>query len=213
MGKILPVVIVACLPWSSDSGGGQHGEAVIAIHLSSDVHVKDGCGVPTPPCDSLLHTSGEAQSTNYFAYVLVAKADPTLGIGGASFGIHHGQSLGLFGWNRCAPSGTSNEEWERSRSAISVTWDSTRCQRSQPGRPSNGSIACVGFFYLAAYSPSHLSITPHPLNGKAVVLDCSGDTTVVATRSDSSSLRLGTVSFGPRDSSYNPCGPIPRKRP
>lgn len=190
--------------------------AKLLIHLGTNT-TKNACGQNPPRCEKVI-TQGKLFPRTYFAYLLVADGSASYGVGGAQFGINYtaqpGAGVDVFGWSLCAtlefPSTGPNGPWPAAGSGNLITWDVTqRCQRYEPSGSGTGVVATVGYFYVGAYSPDPLRITPRPVDGLAKVAACDGTEDVIAGPGNRSSqaYQLGYAYFSPEGdwSGYNPC--------
>lgn len=187
--------------------------ARIALHLTS-VTSKNACARPqAKPSCSFTVTSGDLSPATYFAYLLVQEGDPSDGIGGLQCGLSYngaaGAGVDVFGWTSCATLEFPSGGWPGNGSGNLITWDVTNaCQRTEPGGGGSGVVATAGYFYLAAYSPDVLEITPRPVDGSAKVADCSGREYTLegnGVHHDPSYLGRAAFSAGGVTPGYNPC--------
>lgn len=213
---------------SGNANAAANANAKVVIHLAS-LTIVGACTRPEakPACVDIDTEGGLADWSTYpadfyFAYVLIADADPVAGLGGGSFGIYYGSGPGdnvgleIFSWTLCATLELqhSTPVWPSHGSSNLVTWDtSTRCQRTEPGGPGTGVVGTVGYFYCAAYSPATFSIGPYmrPTSSgfnKVTVADCLGNGDVIydaAAPPDPSPLGSVRFSANGAEPGYNPC--------
>jgi len=223
MKRALASVLVAGLATvalNTDSFAGANANAKIQLHLLTPT-TKAACTriQTTPPCNGII-TTGILYPQLYFAHVLVTDGNVAAGVAGIQFGIAYtgpgatdGVGIDIFAWTLCAtlefqsPSPT----WPNSGAGNLITWDATtRCQRFVPAGndPANGVVGNAGYFYMAAYGPGTMAITPRPTDGLAKVADCSAAEDVVeGTGVVRNPSHLGTLGFGGQPG-YNPCGLI-----
>jgi hypothetical protein len=213
MKRVLASALVAglaVLALSTDSNAGPNANAKIQLHLLSPT-TKSQCTrlSATPVCNAVV-VQGTLYPTLYYAYVLVTDGDATAGIAGLEFGITYNgnasQGVDIYGWTLCATLEFQQPSpvWPSSGGGNLITWDSTnRCQVFEPGGAGTGVVADAGYFYLGAYSPDVLAITPRPVSGFAKVATCAAEEDVVAPGPSPS--HLGTAGFGGQPG-YNPCG-------
>lgn len=195
-------------------------DAKLALHL--------GVTQARPPCltASGLPACGRVKSTGllypktYFAHLLVQDANATAGVGGVQLGVDYNASfqagVDVFSWALCATleftSSGPNGPWPAPGSGNLITWDiSTKCQRSEPGGPGTGVVASAGFFYLSAYSPDILRLTPRPVDNQAKVASCDALEDVIGGVGGPADPRLGYATFSAdeRSPGFNPClGPV-----
>src|SRR5512140_3009705 len=177
MNKLLSavLVIIVLVPGITRCADASNENAKMAIHLGPAVP-GNGCTLAAapPPCYSIV-SSGTMGS--YYAYVLITNGDAGPGIGGVQFGISYPSSnLHIWTWHLCANLDFQQPTpiWPSSGSGNLITWDLVNnCQRIQPGGSESGVVAVAGYFYLTAYSPATLTITPRPVDGIAAVADCN----------------------------------------
>lgn len=193
---------------------GWNENARIMIHLTPPA--TDGPCELVPSCTSVI-TSGSLHPQHYFAYVVVAGAyssgAPRSGISGVQFGIDYdgaGQSgVDIFSWTSCGSTETPSSGWPGPGGGNLITWNSvTRCQTEEPDVPPQGASATSGYFYLTAYSPDALRITPRPDDGFAMIRDCLlVDAVIEADGVVQNPSRLGTAAFSADGAvpGYNPC--------
>jgi hypothetical protein len=137
---------------------------------------------------------------HYYVYLLalrgtgesIAGLEAALDYQGAPWGAAtDGHGIDIFEWTSCATAEFRADGWPAAGSSNIIVWDRfSRCQ--------TGTMAVAGYFYVAAYSPDVLSLTPHVYSRKASVANCESSVTHLST-SD-----LGQVRFG-GGAGCNPC--------
>lgn len=118
------------------------------------------------------------EGERYFVYLIVGRTkNYSEGIAGLECGISYengkpedvtnGTGLDILGWQLCAtlefPTPGAHP-WPAPGSGNLITWDPAACG---PYRP-----MVAGYFYVAAYSPDRLFITPRPVSGLAKAATC-----------------------------------------
>jgi hypothetical protein len=169
------------------------------------------------PCTSAI-TRAELYPKLYYAAVLVAKAESDggalSGVSGAHFGIDYqggatGAGIDIFGWTLFAQFEYRTPDWPAPGSGNRIVpLESDACFRQEPGGPGTGVSAQLGFFYLSAYTPDSLAITPHPTNDLASVIDCYlREWPVYGAGAPGNPYPLGSAVFSASGTAegYNPC--------
>jgi hypothetical protein len=203
---------LATVALSSVSFAGANENAKIQLHLMSPT-TKNQCPRAVVPCQSII-TQGNLYPALYYAYVLVTDGNAAAGISGTQFGIAYdgpgaadGIGIDIYGWTLCATLEfiTPAPAWPNSGGGNLITW--VACQVAEPGGPGTGVVANAGYFYMAAYTPGTMRITPRPVDSSAKVADCNAFEDIIesdtVTRTPS---HLGTAGFGTGNPGYNPCG-------
>lgn len=186
---------------------GQNNLAKIMLHLTSP-RTGNGCAsLGISQCSQFV-TNGDlalpGSGPFYFAYLLSTNFGALAGLecgitydGGNAGGMTDGSGIDIFSWNHCAtiefPSPVP--AWPKPGSGNLLTWDSVNsCQ--------TGFTAVAGWFYLAAYGPDELRVTPRPASGFAKVADCAAIETILPLNF------LGSVQFSAGAAAHgeNPCG-------
>ncbi len=185
---------------------GSQDEAVIAL---SSIPISKGV---TPWCESLdfecsLYATGpDVISSQRHIYVVVARANPDVGVAGLQFGVEVSPTLGVDGWTLCADEQFPVGAWPQSGGTNVIAWDSElNCQSDEYGV--DGVHAVAGFFSLYAYGTGVISITPDSTGSDPVmsVLDCAGQASEVEVPG-------GRVGFG-EATGFNPClAEVPAQR-
>lgn len=188
-------------------------EPALALHLLP-VTINGVCtrSAAHPACGEII-TSGRLTPTRYFAYVLVTGAFESFGVAGVEFGIDYspltGQGVDVFEWRPCGTLQFPSSGWPASGTGNIVTWDPNAvCQRDEPGGAGSGIVATAGYFYVAAYSPDLLKLTPRPVSGVAQIADCAAvEIPIERNGVPRDPSRLGYAAFSADGLSpgYNPC--------
>lgn len=184
---------------------GPNAGASLVLHVAEPTAVDPCYGTRRiPGCNELVtQVLGPAR---VYVYVLVERSSTVAGGSGAHFGIHYEPAVGVgvdvLGWQSCADTQVG-VGWPASGSGLTINWTPENCQRrlSGSGDPFfDGGVAVVGYFYCSAEPIGQLVLTPHPSDGAASVIDCTGtiDSFLGVP------LRLGVAGFGGAPG-YNPC--------
>lgn len=154
----------------------------------------------------------------YYCYILVARGE-IVNVAGVEMGLMYQngqagdvndlQGIDIFSWSLCATlefiTTNTGNVWPAPGGGNLITWNSlTVCQTGETG--------VVGYFYMGAYTPDKLSLTPRPVSGLATVADCASIETALSAQD------LGFVQFS-ADASVpgcnpcnEPCIPVPVKQ-
>ena len=202
------------LPYAAHSGPNANAKVLIDLQ-----EPQPGRATPPPgpqhttcnpaglrPC-SEANTAGDLYPTSTYrhALLLITDADAQAGIVGIACGIRYGSGVEMLAWSSC---GTLllfpcvPPCWPESGTSTIITWDdASHCQRTEPAGPGTGVVAITGFFYLAAYSPDTLAVTPFHGYERVRVGACSNEEDAIAPQN------VGTVVFSPGGvtAGYNPC--------
>lgn len=188
----LAFVAIVCSAMPARAQVFQPNQPKILLHVMAPT-TKGAC--TTWPENSLAGsctnavTSGLSNpdgSASYFLYVIVAKGDSILNLAGFQLGVDYdlasegyphnsssdtdGVGIDMFGWNLCATLQFALGDWTNQGAEPGggnlITWDRDNvCQV--------GPVAIAGYFYIAAYGPSTMYVTPRPVDGTAKVADCN----------------------------------------
>lgn len=189
--------------------GGVMPRPLIMLHLTART-TKSACLV-RPACAE-IKTNGGLYPNVYFAYLLASVSGTSFSIGGVQCGISYNSAAGagvdVFSWATCATSDLPTGGWPASGGGNRFLWDPVNhCQTSEPGGAGTGVVATAGYFYMAAYTPDLLRVTPRPSDNRASILDCTGGELTVAENPPQPSP-FGTINFttGGTAPGYAPCG-------
>lgn len=214
-GATLALLITGALLFlTAPARANGNDDARLALHLLP-VQPGNACGsaAAQPGCGGVL-TAGQLEPHEYFAYVLVMKGNATEGIAGLQFGITYDgaptRGVDIYYWNSCTTLQFPMANWPGASSGNLLTWDfNVKCQRAEPDGPGTGVVAVAGYFYLGAYSPDVLRLTPRPVDGMAKVVDCGTATESLleggAVHHDPSVLGYASFSVDGSVPGYNPC--------
>ena len=167
-------------------------------------------GAASPPCNpgvtapTLVYQTPQSSPANFFwTYLLTCNGSDSTGIAGMEMGIQYPTSIQVYNWVSCANLQFPDGIWPNSGGSNLLTWTLANCNndRSEPAVPRTV-IAIGGYFYMGAYGPSQMFVTPRPVSGRAKVADCSSreDDLTFAVPS-----HLGVAGFAGA-AGYNPCG-------
>ncbi|TPW18065.1 MAG: hypothetical protein FD129_130 [bacterium] len=115
-------------------------------------------------------TRGDLFPARYAVYALVVDGTPGEGISGLQFGISFNDTtrrgVDIIDWQECSLFNWPMPGWPvENATGNLLTWNVvTDCDSS--------GFRVAGFFYLTAYSPDRLRITPRPADNMAAVIDC-----------------------------------------
>ncbi|HEX7878920.1 MAG TPA: hypothetical protein VF720_05890 [Candidatus Eisenbacteria bacterium] len=170
---------IACIAWLTFplSAARAANNPMILLHV---VAANKVCGqAQLANCTAAI--SQGSLNTPYHVFVVVAPSDSMLqsgaGIAGLQFGLDYSGGfdpsgnpvlpIDIFSWTLCATLEfiTPTPQWPGPGGGNLITWDSvTNCQL--------GNLAVAGYFYLTAYSPATLRLTPRPVDQRAKVATC-----------------------------------------
>lgn len=187
-------------------------QAAIALHVAP---TNTGCTVPG------LRSATLNQQTNilstpsgpfYYVYLLVCNGSDSTGVGGFECGIDYqgefnpsgnpSQPLVVFNWQPCSTLEFQSTGWPSPGGGNALTWNSANCQRTRSEAGVKYSVIAIGgYFYVGAYAPSQMFVTPRPVSGTAAVSDCAARVDFVGGLVPT---HLGFAGFG--KVGFNPCG-------
>lgn len=218
---IFPLLVSLLAPGLGHAAG--NAGAKVLLHLSDPVLAGRCSGPQSHPACQDVDTSGDLYPTHtYYAYVLVADADPVEGVAGLIFGIDYdngtgdGSGVDVFSWTLCATLelGIPSPVWPAPGSSNRIFWDTTtRCQVNEPGGPGTGVVAPGGYFYCGAYSPGsfrirHATTSSSSENNRVTLYGCSQAIDVIYDLSNPPiPSTLGWIRFSGagNEPGYNPC--------
>lgn len=149
------------------SGGVPSGEMpVVALHAQAPPSKAPlTCtSAPSIPCSQ--YTTRAETGTGRFVYLVVAQADPLLGVAGLSCGIDYdalqGEGVDVISWTLCSDglefrNSGANGTWPAAGGGNQITW--VTCQHDEIAP--DGVHAVAGAFYVYAYGEDDLSVTPN----------------------------------------------------
>ncbi len=194
---------------------GTNPDAVFALHAKAHTtKATTICTTWSPntegiPCSN--YVSNAAVGVNTDVYLVVARGNSDTGIAGLSCGVLYdnvdASGVDVFGWYLCGDLEFTNAgadgEWPISGGGNRITWSFVdACQLTVLG--TDGVHAVAGAFYVYAYSPDVLYITPNnnlQSEPELAVADCTADTDYLPFG------RAGFVTFSTSGSDLgcNPC--------
>ncbi len=195
MGSVLAVAL------AGNASAFDNSQAGIALHVGS-VTSKNACSLPGLKANTINYQEPSSSPGRfYYTYLLVCNASDSTGIKGVECGIQYqNPTIQVYNWNLCATLEFPSTGWPNSGGGNLVTWNA--CQNTNTEGTRYTVIAVAGYFYMGAYGPSTMSVTPRPNSGFAKVADCSA-------REDDLTLafpsHLGVAGFAGQGG-YNPCG-------
>jgi len=140
----------------------------------------------------------------YYAYVILADYDTTIGMAGVQFGISYNDSVDagvdIDAWQHCVLLEWPMDEWPGANSGNLLTWSQwDYCQHITP--------LVVGYFTLTAHSPDRLKLIPRPVDGLARTVSCGLNSINSDQKLDDiKPENLGWADFGGGEG-YNPWDP------
>jgi len=180
-----------------------NSNAKMMVHVGGPT-ARNQCARALIACNSVVSNGGLYPPNTYFAYLLIEDGDATSGIGGVSFGIQYDgtphQGVDLYEWHLCGSTEEPSAGWPAPGGGNLIRW--AACQRTEPGGAGTGAAAVAGYFYMGAYSPDYLAVTPPP-SGDFVVYSCNGQAVAIP---ESAPSRFGRAGFGNNVYGYVPCG-------
>ncbi len=146
----------------------------ILLHVTAPA-VKNQCNLGVLADCGTAETRGGLYSATgpHFVYLLVARGNlPDIaglqcGItyqGGLASGAGDGIGLDIYSWNLCSTFEFQSGNWPAPGSGNLMTWSVGNCRTAETG--------VVGYFYVGAYGPDTLRVTPRPVDGAAKVAIC-----------------------------------------
>jgi hypothetical protein len=181
----------------------------VLLHVKATT-VKNQCSIAAlaDVCANAVTKGAVSPTTFYHVQLITARGDSLdmdSGIAGVQIGLDYqgGASpdggfspISIFGWTLCATLefASPNPAWPAPGSGNLITWDAVgSCQRTQ--------LAIAGYFYMGAYGPGTLRLTPRPADGVAKVADC-GSVEVILPEG---ALGFAAFSAGAVTEGCNPC--------
>ncbi|HEX7880644.1 MAG TPA: hypothetical protein VF720_14610 [Candidatus Eisenbacteria bacterium] len=220
MSRILRSVVlagVATLAIATGAHAAGNASAKIMLHslttttknpCTRATNVPAACGGYDNGVSNQTLTSGTPAF--HYVYLLVVNGSQVEGIAGVQCGINYNGAefvgVDVFTWSLCATLEFASTGWPNAGGGNLITWDATtRCQTA--GNATIGAVAVAGFFYMGAYTPDVMRVTPRPVDALAKVANCgSVEDIVFSPAGDDAHTFLGAVGFGPGNTGINPCG-------
>lgn len=208
-----PSNVVEFTTTNASGGPGRLEDTRLLLHVvPATGSPGPSCAVaPIQDCATEVVTAGDLVPSRHYVYVLASGYE---NLGGLAFGIAYDdgqpsgktdkEALDIFSWTLCATQQylpSPPEVWPGPGSGTLILWDvQASCQ--------TGPVATVGYFYVSAYGPDALQLTPRPSDTQANVVDCAAREHPLP----SSALGRARFSAGALEPGVNPCmteGPIP----
>jgi len=149
--------------------------AAIALHIAAPT-TKNACSLPGLTSQGVNYDDpGTSPDSFYFTYLIVCNGSDSTGVAGLECGIDYPAAIQVYNWNLCGDLEFPSTGWPAAGGGNLVTWDADNNCQSQPSNPlvPYTVIAVAGYFYMGAYGPSQMDVTPRPITGFAKVADCS----------------------------------------
>lgn len=213
---LFATVLGACFSVVLGAGAAlafDNNQAAIALHIAP---AGGSCTVPGLRGATLNQQTNMLSNPGtgpfYYVYLLACNASDSTKVGGIECGIQYQgefnelgnptQPLVVFGWTRCSTFDFQSTGWPAPGGGNVMTWDALNCPgtRSEP-LVKYSVIAIGGYFYVGAYAPSTMYVTPRPVTGSAAVSDCQARVDFVHGLIPT---HLGSAGFG--TVGFNPCG-------
>jgi hypothetical protein len=208
---------------------GPNANAKIQLHLMSPT-IQQRCSRAMPACSGIV-TNGGLYPQVYYAYLLVTDGDAGAGVSAVQFGLDYQggvvdgfedtpRPIAVFGYTVCAqlelgvpspvfPNPGSSSLW--------INDEDTDCRRTEPDGPGTGVVSAFGYFYLSAYDPATMSVTPaynRATNPAAMVHACEHDShgplldQIEGPNVHHDPSHLGMIRFSASgtETGYSPCG-------
>jgi len=203
---------LACM--AAPASGGVSSDVKLSLHTQLRTKkVTQTCGSAAPtavPCSQ--HNVSGSIETQYHVYLVVARVDPSEGIGGVTVGVDYGEGVHVEGWSLCADLYFDRGSWPAAGSGARIIWSHlAHCQRSTvPGHEEEGVHAIAAALYVYAYSPGDLFLTvntaglPQP---ELAIMNCSA----MEVALDPEVLPLVRFSASGTEPGVSPCAldPVP----
>lgn len=179
----------------------------MVLHMGSATFSGDACtNVPTTINDVVTSGTASESGEGYFVYVLASPQYPEnpapeieYGLRALQFGIavDPPEAVVIHQWQSCAVSSIFGNGWPQSGSGILLTLDG--CRQSE--------LTVAGYFFLSAYAPATMSVTPWPGEAAAKYVDCQS---LATDFFPVSSHRVGWISMGGalRGQDADGCNPL-----
>lgn len=226
MKRVLASVLlagIALVGLSTGANAAGNADAKIMLH-ALPLTTKNQCNRTGVNTNLQLDCAGYDNGINnkalyptyHYAYLLVVDGDLTPvngGIAGMQCGIAFdpaaNSGVDVFGWSLCATLEFSSTGWPQSGGGNLITFNTSLPQCTlPPGNANIGAVAVFGYFYMGAYTPDLMRVTPRPVDGLAKVANCASFEDIVFVGANDGETFLGAIGFG--RPGINPCG---RERP
>lgn len=176
-------------------------EPALVLHIGEVTTPGEACSsVPTSSSEVVTKARASSDGTaRYFVYLLGAPEVPVYdiesndfpGMAGIQVGIDYDRGnpqkrgLEVLQWTRCSDLEFAGDDWPASGSGNTITWISEFCDEN---------LITAGYFYVSAYSPSAMVLSPFPPTGLVKTATCAAAESNVQTPLALS--RVGWVSMG-----------------
>lgn len=186
---------VLFLPLAGQARAAGSGTPRLLLHVRA-VSTKDPCSPGIARCGEAI-VQGALYAPNrhgiYYTYLLASGYDTEAGASEIRTGISYDfttlSGVDIFSWTLCAAGQNPTAAWFQAGGENWISWD----QMDAP----HDSLAVAGYFYMTAYTPGQLALTP-----------CAAGPATVASFGEApvpvDSIGLGIVGFGGSDG-CNPC--------
>jgi hypothetical protein len=224
MKRFVSIVLFGALvAGTAGAAGFDNKQAGIALHIApaNSLPPVSACNVVViaPTVNVQTPSLSTPVGPFFWTYLLVCNGSDSTGVAGMEMGINYNGAfnptggsgpIDVFGWIRCADLEFADGIWPGPGGSDLLTWTTgppnglgAHCHhtRSEPAVPRTV-IAIGGYFYMGAYAPSQMFVTPRPVSGRAKVADCNSREDDLTFASPS---HLGIAGFGGAPG-YNPCG-------
>jgi len=172
----------------------------IALHLER-TRLSPACTPPALVCDDNPWTLSNAVIRGdvrvpYYIYFIALDVNTSIGVRSVSFTFEHDDSLSVLDWQLCSGHEVTSNDWPASGSGITLSFDECVGTSADPNDPEGDGSILLGSLYVYAYAPGIARIGNAAHTQKAVVTNCSGDTTQIAWTDHFYTRALGEVGFG-----------------
>ncbi|HEX7879597.1 MAG TPA: hypothetical protein VF720_09325 [Candidatus Eisenbacteria bacterium] len=171
-GLFLLAAVILLLPGMAHAASIH--DARFFFHLAAPVG-KNPCSLRSnPPACNDVVTKGQV-GPGYFAYIVISNTDATGGLNSGKFGIDYngtaGAGVDIFSWTNCSSIDFPSPGWPNADTGTILTWDAASCHHAV----ASGTVMAIGgYFYLSAYTPDEIEMTPRPLDNRLEVSECNG---------------------------------------
>ena len=100
--------------------------------------------------------------------------------------------ISVFAWTLLGNSQIRFGDWPAPGSGNIILWNEDNCQYY---RENGITFAMTGYFYVGAYAPGQIRVTPNPASGLAVLANCFGNGATVDVTPPVYNCALGVVGF------------------
>jgi len=227
--RILLLVGSLAVALPPGAGGGTQDGARILLHVQPPLQNRiTACTDSSPigrgiPCSEFVTAAPDSGA--HLVYLVVARGDSAVGIGGVSCGIDYnpepGQGVDVSTWTLCTqglefPNAGPFGRWPEAQGGTRITWDeSLNCQKRTIGE--DGVHATVGFFYVYVYGPDTLRVVPNgnlESGPELAVGDCEAQVSFLPHEAAGSVVFSGNGTERGCNPCLDPCpAPAPPRKP